>query len=265
MRRQPSHGGGHWFESSSAHQPSLIARYARSYGCTMNRSNLAFVVLASVICVETAEAQTTPVGRRVFVASHIGPKWDDLRSESHRTQRAVVEGGVSIGVEWPTAGIEVDLSVSEWHVKRNEPQRFRWAGKTSGFLQHDHLYESVSTQRRRSPEVSILFRKNERAHGAVTVTWLVGGAFAYRPEEALGITSEVLPDGSLVEVERRGGRSTRNYLAAVAGLEATVRLSGHWAIVPRVRLTGFPSIRDDSGSAPRLVVIRPQLAVRWTF
>jgi hypothetical protein len=224
-----------------------------------------FALFSLALCAETAQAQTTPSGSRVFVASHAGPKWDDRYSASDRAAKPVFEGGVSIGIDSPTAGVEVNLSVSQWHVRRREPQRFRYGGQTSGYLQKDHVYESQSTGRRRSPEVSVLFRKHRQASDVVTMTWLVGGAFAYRPSESVGITREVLTDGSLVEVHRQEERSTRNYFAAVAGLEATVRLSDHWSIVPRIRLTVFPNLADESVEAPRHFVVRPQLAVRWTF
>lgn len=231
----------------------------------MKLSAIPFAILASMIWVGPAHAQTTPPGPRVFVAPHVGPKWDDVYSQSRRTTTPVVEGGVSLGIDWASAGVEVDVSMSEWHVQRHPTQRFRYGGQTSGYLQKDHFYESASTVRRRSPEVSILFRKNRRINDTVTVTWLVGGAYAYRPEDYVAVTSEVLPDGSLVDVDRQEGRSTRNYFAAVAGLEATVRLSRHLAIVPRIRLTGFPNLMDETPQAPRHLVVRPQLAVRWTF
>ena len=231
----------------------------------MKPLTVSLVMLVSVIGVGTAHAQTPPDGFRVFVASHAGPKWDDLYQQSRRTTTPVVEGGVSLGIESPTAGVEVSLSVSDWHEKRNAPQRFRYVGPTSGFMQQGHSYEYVNTFRRRSPEVDVLFRKNRQVREAVTMTWVVGGAYAFRPEEYAQITNEVLPDDTLVEVHRQAGRSTRNYFAAVAGLEATVRVSRNLAIVPRLRLTAFPNLMDESTQAPRHFVVRPQVAVRWTF
>jgi hypothetical protein len=37
------------------------------------------------------------------------------------------------------------------------------------------------------------------------------------------------------------------------------------SIVPRLRVTAFPSLLDDSGFAPRMLVARPEIAVRWGF
>lgn len=229
----------------------------------MKLSAVAAAVLASMLVTGSAHAQSS--GARVFVAPHVGPKWDDLYSESRRARTPVAEGGSSLGIDWGSVGVEVDLSVSQWHERQSPIQRFRYGGQTSGYLQKDHFYETASTFRRRSPEVGILFRKNRRVNERVTVTWLAGGAYAYRPENYVAVTHEVLADGRLVEVDRQEGRSTRNYLAVAAGLEAAVSLSPHLAIVPRIRVTGFPNLMDESTQAPRHLVVRPQLAVRWTF
>jgi hypothetical protein len=231
----------------------------------MKLSTVPFVVLTAMMWVGPAQAQTAPAGTRVFVASHAGPKWDDLYSESRRLKTPVAEGGVTIGIESATSGVELDLSVSEWHNARREPSRFRYGGESSGYLLKDHFYEHSSTTRRRSPQVSLLFRRNRPVNDTVTVAWLVGGGYAYRPSESVGITREVLPDGSLVDVHTQDSRSTRNYVVGVGGLEATVKLSQHLAVVPRVRFTLFPNLMDESTEAPRHLVVRPQVAVRWTF
>jgi hypothetical protein len=230
----------------------------------MKHSAIPFAIVASMIWVGPAHAQATPPGPHTFLAAHVGPKWDDLYSDS-RIKKPVVEGGLSLGMDWASAGVEVDVGMSQWHVRQSPPQRFRYGGTTSGYMQKDHTYESLSTDRRRSPQVSLLFRKHRAVSDTVTVTGLIGGAFAYRPSNYSYILNEVLPDGTLVEVHRQEGQSTRNYFAAVAGVEVTVRLSRHWAIVPRLRFTGFPNLMDESAHAPRHLVIRPQVAVRWTF
>jgi hypothetical protein len=235
----------------------------------MKTPMLPFVVAVSLALAGAARAQPAPDRYQVFAAAHFGPNWDDLYSESRRIPGAVLEGGLSFGLESARSGIEVDVSVpGAWHAQENPIHRFRYAGQTSGYLQKDHFYESTSTIRRRSWQVGLLYRRNVNLTGVnrVTLTWLVGGAAAYRPEESVGITNEVMPDGGLVEVNRTQGRSDRNYPAGVAGLEAVVKLSAHLAIVPRLRVTAYPfAILDDSGSAPRLLIAHPQIAFRWTF
>lgn len=230
---------------------------------------LPFVLSASLALAGAAQAQTPASGRQIFAAARFGPNWDDRYSASNRIPGAVLEGGVSFGIESASAGIEVDLSVpSAWHVQENGPHRFRYAGETSGYLQKDRFYESTSTNRRRSTELGVLYRRNFHpggAGGVLTLTGVVGGAFVFRPSESVGVTREVLPDGRLVEVDRYEQRSSRNYLAGVGGLDAAIRVSSHVAIVARLRVTAFPALLDDSGSAPRLLVAHPQIAVRWTF
>jgi hypothetical protein len=75
----------------------------------------------------------------------------------------------------------------------------------------------------------------------------------------------VLPDGTLSEVNRRNSTGDRNYLAAVARLDGELQITPSLSVVPRVRFTVFPSLLDDSGLAPRILVTRPELAVRWRF
>lgn len=60
-------------------------------------------------------------------------------------------------------------------------------------------------------------------------------------------------------------RSFRNYLAAAARLDVEFRVARHVSVVPRLRLTVYPSLLDDSGLAPRTIVARPEIAVRWGF
>ena len=79
------------------------------------------------------------------------------------------------------------------------------------------------------------------------------------------MTKEVLPDGQLTEVNTDTSTSFRNYLAATAGLDVEFRVAPHVSVVPRLRVTAFPSVLDDSGLAPRMLMARPEIAVRWGF
>jgi hypothetical protein len=87
----------------------------------------------------------------------------------------------------------------------------------------------------------------------------------FRPEQGTTVTKEVLPDGRLVDANTSSDSSSRNYMAAAARLEAEFRLAPHLSVVPRLRVTLFPSLLDDSGLAPRQFVGRPEIAVRWGF
>ncbi len=133
---------------------------------------LPFVFGVSVMGVGTAHAQAAPPEYSVFIASHIGPHWDDVYSDYLHVPGHVREIGVSFGVESPKAGIEVDVSVSNWHVKT--------VGRSRSLL----------TSRQRSSEVGISFRRNLHLDEAVTLTWLVGAASVYRPHEFVSVTNE---------------------------------------------------------------------------
>ena len=87
----------------------------------------------------------------------------------------------------------------------------------------------------------------------------------YPPEQATSVTKEVLPDVQRTEVNTHKSTSFRNYLAATARLDVDFRVAPHVAVVPRLRVTAFPSLLDDSGLAPRMLMVRPEIAVRWAF
>lgn len=75
----------------------------------------------------------------------------------------------------------------------------------------------------------------------------------------------VLPDGQRTEVNFNERTSSRNYLAATARLDLEFRIASRMSVIPRLRVTAFPSLLDDSGLAPRLLITRPEIAARWQF
>jgi hypothetical protein len=229
----------------------------------MQASTVVITIAALAMAPITAQAQRTTSSKRFSIAGHVEPVWDD--AQSNRIGGGRVEGGLSFGLGSPIRGIEVDVSASGWRVKQSAPRRFQYAGKPSGFEQTGHLYETSLTVRHRSMHVGVLYTRHAAVTPAWTVSWSVGGAFFYRAYRQLVVTNEVLPGDTLVEVRRDDGRSTRNYIAAQAGLDAALRVSKHWAVVPRIRLTVFPNLGDDAGFAPRPMLLSPQVAVRGTF
>ena len=74
----------------------------------------------------------------------------------------------------------------------------------------------------------------------------------YRPEQVTSVTNEVLPDGRLTEANTHATTSSWNYLAATARLDIEFNIAPHVSVVPRLKVTAFPSLLDDRGSAPRV-------------
>ena len=157
------------------------------------------------------------------------------------------------------------MGVPQWHVKNFAPRRYQYVGQSFGWERQGHFYESLETKRRRSIDVTVMYRANVPVNPHVTFSWLVGGGFVYRPEQFTSVTKEVLPDGQLTEVNTRDNRSSRNYLAATAGVDLEFRVAARVSVVPRLRVTAFPSLLDDSGLAPRILTARPEVGVRWRF
>jgi hypothetical protein len=209
-------------------------------------------------------AQTVSNTSRAFVDVALGPNWDDARNDLARAPGATWASGLAFGFDSARSGVEFNVGVPQWHVK-NRAERYRYVGQSFGYTQQGHLYEESSTTRRRSIDVTVLYRANVPVNRLVTFTWLVGGGLVYRPEQYTSVTKQVLPDGQLTEVNTYKTTSSRDYLAAAARLDAEVRIARRVSVVPRVRVTAFPSMFDDSGLAPRLLMARPEIALRWQF
>ena len=222
-------------------------------------------VIVTCLVVAPAEAQTLPNTRRTFVAVTLGPDWDDAYSDSTRVSGATWGSGFALGFDWRRSGVEFDVGLPQWHVKNQGPHQYQYVGPSSGWERQGHFYEWSSTVRRRSIDVTVLFRANVPVNRRVTFTWLAGGGYVYRPEQGTTVTTEVLPDGQRTEVNTHKSTSFRNYLAATVRLDVEFKMAPHVSVVPRLRVTAFPSLLDDSGLAPRVLMARPEIAVRWAF
>src|SRR5690242_5013047 len=113
------------------------------------------------------------------------------------------------------------------------------------------MYEELSTERHRSVDAVIFYRRRTSVNRRVTPTWLVGGAFMGRPQTWSETTREILPDGSARQVSAFTRGSSRNYYGAAFGVELGIHITRSVSVVPRGRATIFPSwFLDDSGLAP---------------
>ena len=225
--------------------------------------HIAVIVVCPVVA--PAEAQTLSNTRRTFVDVTLGPDWDDAYSDSTRVPGATWRSGFAFGFDWGKSGIEFDVGLPQWHVKNLGPHQYQYVGPSFGWERQGHFYESSSTVRRRSIDVTVLRRANVPVNRRVTFSWLAGGGYVYRPEQATSVTKEVLPDGQRTEVNTHESTSFRNYLAATARLDVEFRIAPHMSVAPRLRVTVFPSLLDDSGLAPRMLMARPEIAARWAF
>jgi hypothetical protein len=68
-----------------------------------------------------------------------------------------------------------------------------------------------------------------------------------------------------MEVNTIDSSGSHSYLAGVGRVDLQIAVGSAVAVVPRLGMTVFPSLLDDSGSAPRMLVARPEIAMRWQF
>ncbi|HEX3702979.1 MAG TPA: hypothetical protein VHU82_06605 [Vicinamibacterales bacterium] len=225
--------------------------------------HIAVAVVVLFFVVAPAEAQTLPGPRRVFVDIIQYPDWDDTRIE--KFPGATWGTGFAFGVDGAKSGIELDVGLPQWHVKNLGPYVSEYNGPSFEYEQHGHVYESSSTERRRSVDLMVLHRSNIPLNRRITLTWLAGAGIVYRPVQDASMTKEVLPGGQRIEVAAYQRASSRDYMAATTRLDLELRIAPHVSVVPRVGVTAFPSLLDDSGLAPSGLTARPEVAVRWAF
>ena len=221
------------------------------------------VVVLVCFAVTPAAAQAPSNATRTFVDVTLGPDWDDTRSI--RVPGATWRAGLAIGFDRGSSGFELGVGVPQWHVEHRGPRQYQFVGRSSGWQRQGHTYESSTTVRHRSIDVTLMFRVNRAVNRHFALTWLVGGGYVYRPKQESGVENEVLPDGRRVEVNTHRSTSSRNYSVGTTGLDAELKVTPRLSVVPRVRVTVYPSLLDDSGSAPRMVTARPEIAARWRF
>src|SRR5205823_96129 len=136
--------------------PCLVTPRAR-WGTDMLNVRRLIVVIVLCLAAARADAQTSPDVRERFVDVSLGPDWDDAHSFSTRVPGATWRSGFAFGVDRERSGVEVDVSVPQWHVQNQPPLRYRYAGTTVGWEQQGHSYEWSATVRRRSTDATLLY------------------------------------------------------------------------------------------------------------
>src|SRR4051812_12887718 len=92
-----------------------------------------------------ANAQIASESPHRFVDLTIGADWDDAHNDSVRAPGATWASGFSLGIDSKKSGVEIDVTVPQWHVKSSAPQRYQYVGPSAGYTQHGHFYEASST------------------------------------------------------------------------------------------------------------------------
>src|SRR5687768_6832644 len=121
--------------------------------------NLERHIVVAVVClaVAPADAQTLSNTHRTFVDVTLGPDWDDSEKDVTRASGATWRSGFAFGFDWGRSGVEFDVGVPQWHVNNLGPHRYQFVGPSSGWQRQGHFYESSSTVRRRSIDVTVMY------------------------------------------------------------------------------------------------------------
>jgi hypothetical protein len=217
------------------------------------------------VCLVAAPlAAQTPNPAGAFVDAFVSPDWDDAANSITHVPGATPRFGLAFGFDMGKSGFAFGIGVPRWHTEvRTYP--YQYVGPSDGHFQQFQNYRLLQTVRRRSVDVTALYRAKRPISRLFTFTWVVGLGFVSRPEQVIDLTNEVQPDGQLNAVDAHAINSSRDYAAGIGGLDAEFAIAPHVCVVPRVRATVFPSFLDDSGSAPRVLTARPEVAVRWRF
>ena len=221
------------------------------------------IAAAALFLAAAVPAFAAPGDSHTFLEARLSQHHDDMRYDFSRVAGATWGRGISFGRDWGRKGLEIAVTVPDWYTTAHT-SRYQYNGTLTGLEQPGHTYESIETSRHRSIDVAVYYRSSAPLVRRVTFTWLIGAAQVYRPERIRTTLNDLLPDGShqVYDIARH---SSRDYLAGAARLDLTVTISRHLSAGPRLAMTIFPSALDDSGSAPRQLVARPEIALRWTF
>jgi hypothetical protein len=218
-------------------------------------------IVLSIAASGTAAAQSAPTG--FFAEARIGPDHDDTRYD-YAIAGSTRRFGGAVGYDWGRSGIELDVAVPEWHRAVHE-NSYIFIGPSDALQQNGHRYESRDTRRRRSIDVSLLYRLNFPFSPRITGTWAIGVGQVYRPEHSNNTLSDVLADGTRKIVYDVSRSSDDEYLTCVTRVDLDARIAGGLWIGPRLSMTMYPSLLDESGRAPRGFVGRAEVALRWRF
>jgi hypothetical protein len=214
--------------------------------------SLLFAVVSLVAAPLRAQPALQPHG--TFVDGFAAAVWDDTRSQGKNIGGAVPGYGMAFGFDSGTSGIEVTLQVPQSHARIEVLDRYVCGGQS-------YTCEDTESSRRRSIDVAVMYRINTVVNRHFTFALLLGGASVYRANYVGNPTREA--DGQL-----RNGNTYKdidNYLAGAARADFEIRIMGNVAVVPRLQFLVFPSLLDESPSAPHMFVGRPEIAIRWRF
>ena len=203
--------------------------------------------------------------RQSFVDVPLGPVWDDAQSSSTRVPGVTWGSGFAFGFDSGRSGVEFDVGVPQWHVKNNPTQRYllRRAilrmvatgpllrvvvdgasplDRPDGLLSRQRAGQStrhghLARRRRLRVSTRAVHQRDE------------GGAARWTADRGEYDREQVLPQLP------GGGRKTRRRAQSRATRICRAPSAAH----------GISIAARRSGSAPRVIVARPEIAVRWGF
>ena len=221
------------------------------------------ILAVTVSIAACASAAAAPDPQGIFVELRLGQDRDDTRPfyAIDGTTRRI---GGAVGFDWGRSGLELGVMVPEWHADIRQNTSV-YVGPSTSLQTQGHVYESIGTVRRRSIDVTLMYRLNLPVNRRLALTLLAGVGKVYRQEYESGTLNEMLPDGTRRNIYAFARTYDRDYIAGITRLDADVKIAGPLWIGPRLSVTAYPSLLDESGHAPRGFVGRAELAMRWRF
>jgi hypothetical protein len=164
-----------------------------------------------------------------------------------------IAGGVSAGLEL-TRRISVELAF-EWPATRTI--------QTVRTYQEAMVGPVRITQRDsyQSPGGAGFVAIHVLTRSRLRLTLLAGLGLVSHRSTYDGLQERLDPNGNVVSRVEGGVKGTFNWGGPAAGVELSIRLATHVALVPEVHVIWFPI--SDTG--PSTAIMRPAVGVRWTF
>jgi len=205
--------------------------------------------------------------RGAFVDATVGAAPDDWY---HSPGLWTMANGFAAGIGSNRSGVQFEFNQPQWHTDANtsivSPYVYTYSNPALAGSDRPGNIQYSNAGRRRAVTYDMLSAHHAQITDRVRLSWLVGGGFAYRPWRTSYTTQLTLSTGDVLTTNQRTEDGARNYLTAVAGLDAQILINRHIALVPELRVHAYPfALLDDSCCGPAMITAEPRIAVRWRF
>jgi hypothetical protein len=224
----------------------------------MNPWVLGGIVLGLTLAGGRPALAQSPIPGRPFVDAAAMTERDPTEFFYGSDSGIAGRGAVGVHLSGPN-GLRFEVDVPRWRVLDTASASPVWCAEGAHCVGGVGYVPARTTSHDavRTVSYSLLYARELPAMGRVLVSLVAGGGVEKRAYRSSGSFDELGADGRVVRHSAFDNDRSKDWFAAVFGIDAEVRLSSHLAVTPQVRFHTFPY--------PKVSIVRPGVAVRWRF